>query len=68
MVRLVQKLMVAPFDSVLLLLNRDVTGLSYDERDNQLSNVSNDILAIWLATIHFLDHADDANLFLLDNI
>lgn len=28
MVRLVQKLMVAPFDSVLLLLNRDVTGLS----------------------------------------
>lgn len=46
MVRLVQKLMVAPFDSVLLLLNRDVTGLSYDERDNQLSNVGNDILAI----------------------
>lgn len=60
--------MVVLFDSVLLLLNRDVIGLFYDERDNQLSNVGNDILVIWLVIIYFFDYVDDVNLFFLDNI
>lgn len=60
--------MVVLFDSVLLLLNRDVIGLFEDERDNQLSDVSNDILVIWLVIIYFFDYVDDVNLFFLDNI